>query len=241
MFFEKRKSLRKFSYLATLLLSTAGVSLFSANDSGESRHFPLPTSKWLNMPSPGRVGAVNSFPATIALSPDNRYAATLNDGYGTQKSQAHQSIAILDLKTNELTDFPDDRLGEDAHQSYFLGLAFSSDGRHLYASIGSITDPEGIKPGDTGNGIAVYSFRQGKIAPERFLKIPPQKISRGKRVAYGLRHTPAGTAIPYPAGLAVIADKGTGQDRLLVANNLSDNVVLLDSADGRILKQFDLG
>ena len=233
--------MRKFSYLSALLLSIAGVSLFSANDSGESRHLPLPTSKWLNVPSPGRVGAVNSFPATIALSPDNRYAATLNDGYGTQQSQAHQSIAILDLKTNELTDFPDDRLGEDAHQSYFLGLAFSSDGGHLYASIGSITDPEGIKPGDTGNGIAVYSFHQGEIAPERFLKISPQKISRGKGVAYGLRHTHAGTAIPYPAGLAVITDKDTGSDRLLVANNLSDNVVLMDSAEGRILQQFDLG
>ncbi len=239
--FEKRKSLRKFSCLAALLLSIAGVSLFSANDSSESRHLPLPTSKWLNVPSLGRVGSLNSFPAAIALSPDNRYAATLNDGYGTRQSQAHQSIAILDLKSNQVTDFPDDRLAEDAHQSYFLGLAFSADGNHLYASIGSISDPRGEKPGDTGNGIAVYSFHQGKVAPERFLKIPPQKISRGKRVAYGLRHTPAGTAIPYPGGLAVIAGKGTDPDKLLVANNLSDNVVLLDSSDGHILQQFDLG
>jgi len=231
--------LRRLSYLAALLLSIAGVSLFSANDSGESRHLPLPTSKWLNV-SPGRIGSVNSFPATIALSPDNRYAATLNDGYGTQQSHEHQSIAILDLKNNELTDFPDDRLGEDAHQSYFLGLAFSSDGSHLYASIGSISDPAGEKPGNTGNGIAIYSFHQGKVAPESFLKIPPQKIARSKQVAYGLRKTATGTAIPYPAGFAVIAGKGTGADKLLVANNLSDNVVLLDSADGRILQQFDL-
>ncbi|HTE89677.1 MAG TPA: hypothetical protein VK639_12010, partial [Terriglobales bacterium] len=231
--------MRRLSYLAALLLSIAGVSLFSANDSGESRRLPLPTSKWLNV-SPGRIGSVNSFPATIALSPDNRYAATLNDGYGTQQSHEHQSIAILDLKNNELTDFPDDRLGEDAHQSYFLGLAFSSDGSHLYASIGSISDPAGEKPGNTGNGIAIYSFRQGKVAPESFLKIPPQKIARSKQVAYGLRKTATGTAIPYPAGFAVIAGKGTGSDKLLVANNLSDNVVLLDSADGRILQQFDL-
>src|SRR5207247_629525 len=117
---------------------------------------------------------------------------------------------------------------------------FSSDGNHLYASIGSISDPMGEKPGDTGNGIAVYSFHQGKIAPERFLKIPPQKIAHGKQVAYGLRKTATGTAIPYPGGLAVIPGKGTGSDRLLVANNLSDNVVLLDSTNGRILQQFDL-
>ena len=115
---------------------------------------------------------------------------------------------------------------ENAHQSYFLGLAFSSDGNHLYASFGSITDPTGEKPGNTGNGIAVYSFHQGKVAPERFLKIPPQKIAQGKQVAYGLRKIAAGTAIPYPAGLAVISGNNTGSDKLLVANNLSDNVVL---------------
>ena len=101
----------------------------------------------------------------MAVSPDGRYAAILNDGYGTQQNQAHQSIAILDLSTNQLTDFPEDRLPEEAHQSYFVGLAFSSDGNHLYASIGSITDPTGEKAGDTGNGIAVYSFhaRQGRV------------------------------------------------------------------------------
>jgi DNA-binding beta-propeller fold protein YncE len=181
---------------------------------------------------------LNSFPATIALSPDSHYAALLNDGYGTQATQAHQSISILDLTTNQLADFPDDRLPESAHQSYFIGLGFSSDGTHLYASVGSITDPTGEKPGDTGNGIAVYRFQKGKVEPERFLKIAPQHIAVEKKVAYGLRKTADGTAIPYPTGLTVIS--GQGGDHLLVANNLSDNVVLLDPADGRILKQFDV-
>ena len=214
------------------------LSSLSAQDSAKPRQIPLPTSKVLNTPSPGRIGAVNSFPATIALSPDGHYAALLNNGYGTQQTQAHQSITILDLATNQLNDFPDARLSDTAHQSYFLGLAFSSDGRHLYASMGSITDPTGAKPGNTGNGIAVYKFENGKVTPERFLKIAPQKIAAGKKVAFGVRKTAAGTAIPYPAGLAVIS--GKGDDRLLVANNLSDNVVLLDSGDGRVLQQFDL-
>ena len=89
-----------------------------------------------------------------------------------------------------------------------------------------------------GNGIAVYAFDQGKVTPERFIKIAPQKVVTGKKVAYGLRKTPAGTAIPYPAGLTVIA--GEGKDKLLVANNLSDNVVVIDPADGRVLQSFDL-
>ena len=233
--------------LATVLLSITALSLLFAKDPKARHQIPLPTSKLLTTPSPGRLGSLNSFPATIALSPDGRYAALLNDGYGTQNDQAHQSIAILDLSTNQIADFPDDRLSEDAHQSYFLGLAFSSDGSHLYASIGSITDPTGEKPGDTGNGIAVYKFQQGKIAPERFIKIAQQRIAAGKKVASDLRKTAAGTAIPYPAGLAVIPGQGSdkdrgknGSDKLLVANNLSDTVVLLDAADGRILEHFDL-
>jgi DNA-binding beta-propeller fold protein YncE len=222
------------------LLSLAALAVLSANHTKDQdqRQIPLPTSKLLNTPSPGRLGSLNSFPATIALSRDGRHAALLNDGYGTQDDQAHQSITILDLNTNQIADFPDDRLAEDAHQSYFLGLAFSSDGSHLYASMGSITDPTGENPGDTGNGIAVYKFQRGKIAPERFIKIAPQKIAHDKQVAIALRKTTTGTAIPYPAGLTVVSR--SGEDKLLVANNLSDNAALLDPRDGRMLEQFDL-
>ena len=204
----------------------------------ESREIHLPSSKILQAPAPGRIGFVNSFPATIALSPDGRYAALLNDGFGTQKTQARQSIAVLDLQTNQLRDFPDSRFGHDARQTYFLGLAFSSDGKYLYASVASITDPTGQKHGDLGNGIAVYKFDKGKVKRKGFWKIPPQKLAEGKKVASALSGVPAGTAIPYPAGLAVIA--ASGHDQLLIANDLSDSVVLLETADGRIVQQFDL-
>ena len=149
-----------------------------------------------------------------------------------------QSIAVLDLKTNQLADYPDKRFGEEVHQSYFLGLVFGSDGKHLYASVGSVSDPTGQKAGDTGNGIAVYSFVNGKVAPERFIAIAPQPLAAGKKVAIGLQKTPSGTAIPYPAGLALIS--AGGHDKLLVADNLSDNVVLLDVASSKVLQRFDL-
>lgn len=205
--------------------------------SGENS-ISLPTSKVLTTPSPGRIGATNGFPAAIAISPDGRYAALLNDGYGTQKDLATQSISVLDLKNNQLSDYPDNRFNEDVHQSFFLGLVFGSDGKHLYASVGSVTDPTGKKAGDTGNGIAVYRFANGKVSPERFIAIAPQELAAGKKVAIELRKTPRGTAIPYPAGLALVPGK-TG-DRLLVADNLSDNVVLLDLASGKIVESFDL-
>ena len=173
----------------------------------------------------------------MVLSPDGHYAALLNDGYGTQETLAHQSISVLDLKSNQITEYPDTRLSDESHQSYFIGLAFSSDGKHLYASVGSLTDPMGTKPGDMGNGIAVYSFAADKVAPERFIPIPLQPLSSGRKRAVGLK-APPHMAIPYPAGLALIADGS--KDKLLVANNLSDNAVLLDVETGKVLRTFDL-
>jgi DNA-binding beta-propeller fold protein YncE len=230
--------LRPILYSFALVFSIAVLRLLVVQ--GEKpRQIALPTSKTLTNPSPGLVGSLNGFAAAMAVSPDKRYAVILNDGYGTQKNRAHQSIAILDMNSNQLADFPEDRLPQDARQSYFVGLAFSSDGNHLYASIGSITDPTGEKPADTGNGIAVYRFQEGKISWDRFIKIPPQEIPAGKKVAQGVQKTGKGTVLPYPAGLSVISGQGA-PDKLLVANNLSDNAVLIDAASGRVLKQFDL-
>jgi DNA-binding beta-propeller fold protein YncE len=227
--------IRSFCRLSIYFLLTAAVAL--AQSSSPDHSINLPTSKMLTVPVPGKIGNTNSFPGTMVLSPDGRYAALLNDGYGTQETLAHQSIAVLDLKTNQIADYPDARLGDEAHQSYFLGLAFSSDGKHLFASVGSLSDPTGAKSGDTGNGIAVYGFTNGKVAPQRFIPIPFQPLSTEKKLAVGLK-APPHMAIPYPAGMTVISDGG--HDKLLIANNLSDNVVLLDPADGKILQTFDL-
>ncbi len=214
--------------------------LLFAQDSSGPRVVNLPTSKVLNLPSPGYLSSLNGFTPTIALSPDGRYAALLNDGYGSQSTHGRQSIAILDLQSNQLTTFPDERFGEEARQSYFIGLVFSSRRNELYASVGSITDPTGAKSGDLGNGIAVYRFQEGKITPDRFLRVPPQPIAAGKRIAIDLKDTLLAKrreAISYPAGLAIIPGN---PDKLLVANNLSDSVVLLNMADGSVLQTFDV-
>lgn len=195
------------------------------------RRISLPTGKTLSLPVPGFVARTNSYPATIALSRDGHYAALLNQGYGTEQSGVRQSIAILDLSNNQVRDFPDDRLRGDektTRQSYFIGLGFSTDGKHLYASMGSATQ----------NGIAVYKFTDGEVTPERFITIPAQRVSAGKTVILDTGNTPQGTAPAYPAGFAVLnSRKG---NRLLIAANLSDNVILLDISSGRIVKTFDV-
>src|SRR5579871_5393549 len=113
----------------------------------------LPTSKELIEPVPGGPQRLNSLPMTMATSPDGRYVVTVNAGYGTYESRYMQSLAVLDTQKGTLTDFPDDRtLAREAKQTLFSGLAFSRDGRHLYASMGSLTDPEGTAKGNTGSG-----------------------------------------------------------------------------------------
>src|SRR3984893_185115 len=206
--------------------------LFMVAGANERLHkINLPTSKTATVPVPGFIARTNSYPATIALSPDCRYAAFLNQGYGTQESGVRQSIAILDLSNNQLRDFPDDRLRGDEKstlQTYFIGLGFSTDGKHLYASMGSAAE----------NGIAVYRFADGDVMAERFIRIPAQRLAMGKTVILDIGKNAEGTAPAYPAGFAVLSS--TKGDRLLIANNLSDNVALLDVASGQILKSFDV-
>jgi len=223
-------------FLTTIV---AGVLILTAGLPAQQHGSDLSTSKALFEPVPGAPQRTNSLPVTVVLSPDGRYLALLNNGYGSAESEYHQSIAVLDLSTNKLSDFPDARLPVHARQSYFVGLAWSADGSELYASIGSLTDPEGKKPGSTGNGIAVYRFANGALTPVRFLKLPLVPITQNRKNTYGAKYVPAGQSIPYPTGIALV--KRAGGDALLVAENLSDDVVLVDARDGRVLQRFELG
>src|SRR4051812_9700629 len=223
-----------------ILLFSLSVCAFAQQGSPAPETIKLPTGKSLSPSGLSATQAVNSFPVALAVSPDGRYVAALNNGYGTPDSEGRESIAIFDLQTNQVTDFPDARLKRDAKQTYYLGLAFSSDGKRLYASMSSLTDPEGQKKGSTGNGIAVYDFDSGKLTSRGFLKIPLQPLGNGKVAAPVDKSLPAGKLIPFPAGLALIPGTTREQEQLLVADNLSDDVLLLNASTGAILQRFDV-
>src|SRR5262249_17512657 len=157
-----------------LLLALTGACMLgnAVGAEGAPQTVRLPTSKSLTLPVPGFVARTNGYPATIALSPDGRYPALLNQGFGPEESGRRQSIAIVDLSNNQLRDYPDDRVGVRQKQSYFIGLAFSPDGTRLYASMSSLSD----------GGIAVYQFKDGVPTPERFIKIGAQPLAAGKNV-----------------------------------------------------------
>jgi DNA-binding beta-propeller fold protein YncE len=222
-----------------ILISSATAQTGPAKRHEKEKDIDLSTSKVLREPALGSPQDTNSLPVTAALSPDGKYLALLNNGFGSAQSNYQQSIAVLDLATNQLHDFPDSRLSTGAKQTYFIGLAWSADGAELYASIASLTDPEAKKPESTGNGIAVYRFVDGNLTPARFLKLSLVPIVHGRKITYGAKYVPAGQSISYPAGISLV--KRSGGDALLVAENLADGAVLIDAHDGHILQRFDLG
>jgi len=234
-------SATNFRRFAAVLLLGMCVIPVSAQTAGqnEKAEIPLPTSKTLPEPVLGKPQRTNSLPVTAALSPDGKYLALLNNGFGSAESNYRQSIAVLDLAGDQLRDFPDARLATHAQQTYFLGLAWSSDGKELYASMASLTDPGGKKPGNTGNGIAVYRFTDGGLTPGRLLKLSLVPLTAGRKNTYGTKRAPAGQTVPYPAGLALV--KRSSGDALLVAENLADDAVLIDARDGKVLQRFELG
>jgi DNA-binding beta-propeller fold protein YncE len=222
--------LSRFFFIATLTTLLA-VSL-TAQEPPAPNSIQMPNGK-IFRPVPGHPRRINNFPTAAVLSPDGRFAVFLHSGFAAYTSDQKQSLTVLNLETDALRDFPDDRLATRAKQSYFLGLAFSLDGKHIYASIASLTDPLGKEKGGTGNGIAVYKFEHGEVTPERFLPLAPRiTLPPGK-----LRRKEFND-VTYPAGLSVASVNGA--EHVLVACDYSDEAVLLDPADGKIIHRFDL-
>jgi DNA-binding beta-propeller fold protein YncE len=231
--------------LLLAVFASAGVANAAAQ--APAQIVDLPTSKQLIGEIPGKPERLNSLPMTMAVSPDGRYVVTVNAGFGTYESQYEQSLAVLDTQTGKLEDFPDARTDIAAKQTLYAGLAFSGNGAHLYASMGSTTDPVGDGKTATGNAIVVYSFAAGKIRPERLIPLPLEQLAPGHTTKLvGDRDGDKG--VPFPAAIAVIGGAGSnnagqdkaGPEKLLVAENLSDDVVIVDPASGKIEKRFDL-
>ena len=66
--------------------------LLIAQSRTQQKDLPLSTSKTLHLPAPGAPQRTNSLPTTVALSPDGKYLAILNNGYGSADSRFQQSM-----------------------------------------------------------------------------------------------------------------------------------------------------
>ncbi len=226
---------------SVLFLAACGLSMVGAQ-ANLAQSIDLPTSKQLIEPVPGNPQRLNNEPISMAISPDGRYVVTVNAGYGSYESKYDQSLAVFDTQTGKLEDFPDARTPERARQTLYSGLAFSRDGKHLYASIGSEDDALGKNPplrgiADTGSGIVVYGFADGKIAPERLIHLPMDTLPAGRKTRLP-DAVDTNQGVPFPAAIAVLGDAGA--EKLLVAENLTDDVLVVDAASGNVVQRFDL-
>jgi DNA-binding beta-propeller fold protein YncE len=203
----------------------------------EGQAIDLPTGKQIVRPVPGSPQRLNSLPMSMAVSPDGRYVVTVNAGFGTFESGYMESLAVMDTQTGAVTDFPDDRTLPNAKQTLYSGLAFSRDGRHVYASMGSTSNPVGNGAAMVGNGVVVYGFSEGKISPERMFPIPLQQLAVARKTKL-VGGVDGDKGVPFPAAIAVLG--GAGSERLLVADNLSDDVLLMDAVTGAVVTRFDL-
>jgi len=205
--------------------------------------FNLPTeAKTLTLPVPGYLAPHQQLsPRRLRSAPTNAMPrwpqsgiGTAGDGRAPIRSQFSISATIsctIFPTTGSATTIP--RRQKLFHWPRFLRATVNM----LYASMGSITDPNGEKPKSTGNGIAVYKFEADKLLPNALSRLLRQVLRRrGRKLRFGLRTTPAGNrGCPYPAEVLRPGGCPEGRgDRLLIANNLSDNVVLLDVSSGEI-------
>jgi DNA-binding beta-propeller fold protein YncE len=219
-----------------VLLAVASV-MGRGQGQASAQAIDLPTSKQILPPVPGSPQRINSLPISMAVSPDRRYMVTVNAGYGTYESRYMQSLSVLDTKTGKVEDFPDDWTVVGAKQTLYSGLAFSGDGSKVYASLGSETDPQGDGRKKMGSGVIVYGFHDGKIAREKMLTIPMQQLAPGRKTLL-VGGVEGDKGVPFPAAIAVLGKPGA--EKLLVAGNLSDDVLLMDAVTGAVERRFDL-
>ncbi|HET8654692.1 MAG TPA: bifunctional YncE family protein/alkaline phosphatase family protein [Longimicrobiaceae bacterium] len=153
---------------------------------------------------------VGNFPLAMALSPDGRWAVLLTSGWHEQALQVVDRAAGRVVQT----------LPQPAA---FLGLAWSPDGRTIYAS------------GGNQDVVYRYDWADGRAALRDSLPLAePDTTSAPNPSAPGVTHTSRQTGQRYPAGLALSADGAT----LYVAENLADDVAVVDLASGRVLQRL---
>jgi DNA-binding beta-propeller fold protein YncE len=158
-------------------------------------------------------------PQVIALSPDGKLLVASGKTaelivLDAATGQPVQRVAMPDESLNE--PHPDvvspNILKPDAKaQVSFTGLVFSPDGKRIFLS-------------NVNGSVKVFAVGgDGKVSPSHSLPLPLANAPRRKQ--------------EIPAGLALSSDAA----KLYVCGNLSNMLLELDAATGRVLRTFDVG
>jgi YVTN family beta-propeller protein len=185
----------QFTSLAVIALAACSASPTSRPASASLDEGPrrLPTGRTLD--PAGVVWPVGSMPLAMTLSPSGREVVVLLNGW------REQGVQVVDRASGRVVQ----TLPQAAA---FLGLAFSPDGRTLYAS--------------GGNQDVVYRYAWANARAQLTDSIiiePKAPQKNGRR---------------YPAGLALSPDGS----HLYVAENLTDSLAVVDLATAAVVQRF---
>jgi YVTN family beta-propeller protein len=157
----------------------------------------------------GRATDVGSFPLAAVAAPGGTRIVLLLNGW------REQGIQIVDRATGVVRQTLD-------QPAAFIGLAFSPDGRVLYAS--------------GGNQDVVYRYAwTGDSAARTDSLILEDRTHAKPHAAKG--HTTGYVGVRYPAGLAPSPDGRV----LYVAENLGDSLAVIDVATARVRQRLPAG
>ncbi len=143
----------------------------------------------------GMTTDVGSMPLAMVLSPDGAHAVLLLNGW------REQGVQVVERSTGRVVQTLE-------QPAAFLGLAFSPDGRRLYAS------------GGNQDVVYRYGWANGRATLEDSLVLAAK--------------APRANGTSYPAGLAPSPDGRF----LYVAENLADSLAVIELATGKVIQRF---
>ena len=157
-------------------------------------------------------------PQGLALSPDGRLLVV---------SGKTSELIVLDPETGDIrqrVELPNDKQGEPLPNVVSPNiLEPDKKGQLSYTGLQFSRDGRRVFLSNVNGSIKVFAVVDGTVRPSHSFELPPANAPRRKE--------------EIPSGLALSADGA----RLYVCGNLSNQLLELDSATGRVLRMFDVG
>ncbi|MDB4896210.1 MAG: beta-propeller repeat protein [Firmicutes bacterium] len=159
--------------MATVLLGSGSVYALYSVIAGPKADGTGVTSGGWNLTPAGKQLTLGSFPMGGALSPDQRYLVAANAGAGVQ------SLQVVDVAQQKVVQ----TLPYNSPEALYLGVAFSPDGKQLYASAGG------------NNKVRIFSFTNGQLTELAPIQMKDPKDANAQFYPAGISVSPDGKAL----------------------------------------------